>query len=200
MAIDEYPLYTPMPSLGHELGLMFGFLSLCIVAMVAYIALWRVSQTRIHAQDVARRKAYRDKNPTQTPLGTTTSVTAGPLPSLSKAIKPNTAVQEKMLDRIGMPVDRAELPVHGMETYAAGKWNSKTHIKCPFSRTMPLSPASPASPEGITLESIVGVVLEERSSSRSRLHVDEFRSASPARRFGSGIGPAVEIGPAPSRE
>jgi hypothetical protein len=41
MAIDEYPPYTPMPSLGHELGLMFGFLSLCIVAMVAYIALWR---------------------------------------------------------------------------------------------------------------------------------------------------------------
>jgi hypothetical protein len=106
-----------------------------------------------------------------------------------------------MLDRIGMPVDRAELPVHGMETYAAGKWNSKTHIKCPFSRATPLSPVSPASPGETTLESIVGVVLEERKSlNQGPSRVDEFRSASPARRFGSGIGPAVEIGPAPSRE
>jgi hypothetical protein len=41
MASDEYPPYIPMPSLGHELGLMFGFLSLCIVVMGAYVALWR---------------------------------------------------------------------------------------------------------------------------------------------------------------
>lgn len=40
MASDEYPPYIPMPSLGHELGLMFGFLSLCIVVMGAYVALW----------------------------------------------------------------------------------------------------------------------------------------------------------------
>ncbi|KAJ5200509.1 hypothetical protein N7491_008685 [Penicillium cf. griseofulvum] len=185
MVMDEYPPYTPMPSLGHELGLMFGFLSLCIVDMVAYIALWRISQTRIHAQNLARRKAHRDKNPTQTPLGTTTSVTAGSPPGPGKDTKPNAAVQEKTLDRIGMPVNRAELPVHGMEI-----------------RATPLSPVSPASPVGeITLESIFGVVLEERkSSSQGPFRADEFRSASPARRFGSGIGPAVEIGPAPSRE
>lgn len=30
-----------MPSLRHELGLMFGFLSLCIVVIGAYVALWR---------------------------------------------------------------------------------------------------------------------------------------------------------------
>lgn len=41
MAKDEYPPYTPMPSLGHELGLMFGFLALCAIVMAAYVALWR---------------------------------------------------------------------------------------------------------------------------------------------------------------
>jgi hypothetical protein len=41
MASNEYPPYIPMPSLGHELGLMFGFLSLSIVVIGAYVALWR---------------------------------------------------------------------------------------------------------------------------------------------------------------
>ncbi|KAJ5356741.1 hypothetical protein N7517_011350 [Penicillium concentricum] len=255
--MDEYPPYTPMPSLRHELGLMFGFLSLFVVAMGAYIALWRgelsnffsyisispkftppiplrhdqiiikptlfyspnnqppVSQTRLHAQDLARRKAYRDKTPSQPPLGTTTSVTAG-LAQSPKDADPNAAVQEKMLDRIGIPENRAELPVHGMEMYANGKWNARTQlIRCPFSRGTPLSPVTPASPlgsgvagavgsvspvgGGIVLESFVGVALDGRSFGQ-KLSDDGFRSASPARRFGGKSGPPVEIGPAPSRE
>ena len=44
------------------------------------------------------------------------------------------------------------------------------------------------------------MALEGTSLSQSPLLVDGFRSASPARRFGGGIGPSVEIGPAPSRE
>lgn len=38
---DEFPPYVPMPSLGHELGLMFGFFSLCLAVMVAYVVIWR---------------------------------------------------------------------------------------------------------------------------------------------------------------
>ncbi|CAG8903645.1 unnamed protein product [Penicillium egyptiacum] len=212
MASDEYPPYIPMPSLGHELGLMFGFLSLCIVVMGAYVALWRVSQTRLDAQDLARRKPFRNKNPA---LGTTTSVTAGRNPSPSKD---STAVQEKMLDRVAMPENRAELPVHGMEMYAAGKANSSTsQTRSPLGQSM-LSPISPASPlgsgglagraagsvsrvgGGIALESIVGMAWEGgRRLSQGPLS-DGFRLASPARRFGGGSGPLVEIGPAPSRE
>ncbi|KAJ5812891.1 hypothetical protein N7447_009914 [Penicillium robsamsonii] len=149
MAMAEYPPYTPMPSLNHELGLMFGFLSLFVVAMGVYTALWRVFHTRLHAQHLAHRKAYRDKTPTQAPLGTTTSVTAGPTQSPNKDATPNANVQEKMLDRIGKPENRAELPVHGMEMYAAGKLNARTQpFKCPFSRATPLSPVSSVSSLG----------------------------------------------------
>ncbi|KAJ5497272.1 hypothetical protein N7463_009259 [Penicillium fimorum] len=218
MTMAEYPPYTPMPSLNHELGLMFGFLSLFVVAMGAYIALWRIFQTRLHAQHLARRKVYRDKTSTQVPLGATTSVTAGPTPSPNKDVKPNAAVQEKILDRIGMPENRAELPVHGMKMYTAGKWNtSPQHVKCPFSRATPLGPVSPASPlgsggsgravgflspvgGGIAFESIVGVALDGGRSWSQGLRVDEFRLASPARRFGGDSGRAVEIWLAPSRE
>lgn len=38
---DEFPPYVPMPSLGHELGLMFGFFSLCLAVMAAYVVIWR---------------------------------------------------------------------------------------------------------------------------------------------------------------
>ncbi|KAJ5178359.1 uncharacterized protein N7500_001058 [Penicillium coprophilum] len=214
MDMDEYPPYTPMPSLNHELGLMFGFLSLFIVAMGAYIALWRISQTRLCAQDLARRRAYHEKNTPHAPLGTTTSVTAGLPPSPGKDSKSKAEVQEKMLDRIGLPENRAELPVHGMELFGVGKWNARTpHIRCPFSRATPLSPVSPASPLGSgTVDGAVGSVSPVRGEAglgsifgialdggRSLSQGFGFRSASPARRVGGRIGP-VEIGPAPSRE
>ncbi|KAK4870765.1 hypothetical protein LT330_000002 [Penicillium expansum] len=202
MATDEYPPYVPMPSLRNELGVMFGFFSLCIVVMGAYVALWRRYQTRLDAQDLAHRKSLRNKSQTQPLLGTTTSVTAGRSPNPSNdttTSKTKASVQERMLDHISMPENRAELPVHGMEI-----------------RSTPLSPVSPlgsgglagrvvgsASPVGggIAAESIVGMTLEGgRSLNQCLLRVDGFRSASPARRIGGGSGPAVEIGPAPSRE
>ncbi|CAI7603459.1 unnamed protein product [Penicillium discolor] len=208
MASDEYPPYVPMPSLRHELGLMFGFLSLCIVVIGAYVALWRVYQTRLDAQDLARRKSFRSKSPTQPSLGTTTSVTAGRSPSPSNDTT-KAGAQEKMFDRIGMPENRAELPVHGMEMYAAKKGCTITsHIRSPFSRSTPLSGAGSVSalgsggagPKAVS-SCIVGMALRGgRGLNQSPLRVDGFRSASPARRFGGGIGPPVEIGPAPSRE
>lgn len=36
-----YIPYTPMPSLGHELGIMFGFIGACTFTMVAYTLFWR---------------------------------------------------------------------------------------------------------------------------------------------------------------
>ncbi|KGO36282.1 hypothetical protein PEX1_034920 [Penicillium expansum] len=204
MATDEYPPFVPMPSLRNELGVMFGFFSLCIVVMGAYVALWRRYQTRLDAQDLAHRKSLRNKSQTQPLLGTTTSVTAGRSPNPSNdttTSKTKASVQERMLDYISMPENRAELPVHGMEMYAPRKGNAITsHIRCPFSRSTPLSSASPVG-GGIAAESIVGMTLEGgRSLNQCLLRVDGFRSASPARRFGGGSGPAVEIGPAPSRE
>ncbi|CAI7623700.1 unnamed protein product [Penicillium crustosum] len=199
MASDKYPPYVPMPSLRHELGLMFGFLSLCIVVVGAYIALWRVYQTRLDAQDLTRRKSFRSKNPTQPFLGTTTSVTVGRSPSPSDDTT-KAGVQEKTFDRIGMPENRAELPVHGMEMYPARKGCTITsHIRSPFSRSTPPSTAGPVSPLGsggagpkAVSSCIVGMALKGgRGLNQSPLRVD---------RFGGGIGPSVEIGPAPSRE
>lgn len=114
-----------------------------------------------------------------------------------------------MFDRIGMPENRAELPVHGMEMYAAKKGCTITsHIRSPFSRSTPLSGAGSVSalgsgaagPKAVS-SCIVGMALRGgRGLNQSPLRVDGFRLASPARRFGGGIGPPVEIGPAPSRE
>lgn len=129
-------------------------------------------------------------------------------------------MQEKMLDRVSMPENRAELPVHGMDLYTTGNGNASTpQIRSPLGKFTPLSPVSPVSPRGsggvagravgsvspvgggIALESIVGMALEGgRGLGRDALRVDGFRLASPARRFGGGSGPPVEIGPAPSRE
>ena len=35
------PPYTPMTSLGQELGVLFGFLSACLVVMAVYVYFWR---------------------------------------------------------------------------------------------------------------------------------------------------------------
>lgn len=37
----QYPPYTPMGSLGHELGILFGFLGACIFVMAIYTVLWQ---------------------------------------------------------------------------------------------------------------------------------------------------------------
>ncbi|KAK1139731.1 hypothetical protein N8T08_011195, partial [Aspergillus melleus] len=44
---DNIPPYTPMSSLGHELGILFGFLVACFVVMAVYIVVWRGMFTSI---------------------------------------------------------------------------------------------------------------------------------------------------------
>ncbi|KAJ5811591.1 hypothetical protein N7474_007892 [Penicillium riverlandense] len=53
--------YTPMPSLGHELGIMFGFMGACAFTMVAYTLFWRAAQRRAKDEDLARRKAFHTR-------------------------------------------------------------------------------------------------------------------------------------------
>ncbi|PYI34056.1 hypothetical protein BP00DRAFT_493493 [Aspergillus indologenus CBS 114.80] len=85
---DNIPPYTPMKSLGHELGILFGFLVACFVVMGVYVYVW-------HALE--RREAHRDKlrhqmldtrrvdphfheqrlHPDYRPMGTSTTITAG---------------------------------------------------------------------------------------------------------------------------
>ncbi|KAJ5102099.1 hypothetical protein NUU61_004321 [Penicillium alfredii] len=107
---ENYPPYTPMPSLGHELGIMFGFIGICLATMAVYTLFWRAAQHRAQAQDLARRKAFHNRSaPFGTTdqlqlLGTTATVTAGRYADVH--------VHEKMLDRFGIPDDHVELPVH----------------------------------------------------------------------------------------
>ena len=54
MASDEYSPYVPIASLRHELGLMFGFLSLYIVVMGAYVTLWRGEFSPFHHPSIIR--------------------------------------------------------------------------------------------------------------------------------------------------
>jgi hypothetical protein len=104
-----------------------------------------------------------------------------------------------------------------MEMYATKGNASTSQIRSPLGQSM-LSPVSPVSPlgsgglagravgsvspvgGGIACESIIGMALEGGRGLGQGPFRDGFRSPSPARRFGGGSGPAVEIGPAPSRE
>ncbi|PYI06799.1 hypothetical protein BO78DRAFT_418447 [Aspergillus sclerotiicarbonarius CBS 121057] len=52
---SNIPPYTPMTSLGHELGVLFGFLSACFVVMAVYVYFWRAAEHREeHAQALRR--------------------------------------------------------------------------------------------------------------------------------------------------
>jgi hypothetical protein len=41
----KLPAYTPMESLGHELGIMFGFLAACIGTVGLYFVIWQGKKT-----------------------------------------------------------------------------------------------------------------------------------------------------------
>jgi hypothetical protein len=110
-----------------------------------------------------------------------------------------------MLDRVVLPENRAELPVHGMEMYTTKGNASISQIRSPLGQSM-LSPVSPVSPlgsgglagravgsispvgGGIALESIVGMALEGGRSLGQGPFRDGFRSA--ALRGGLGVGVA----------
>ncbi|KAL1969714.1 hypothetical protein VTN77DRAFT_8267 [Rasamsonia byssochlamydoides] len=55
----KYPPYTPMPSLGQELGIMFGFLAACVLTVGVYYVVWQAAQRRAAIKDEARRAELR---------------------------------------------------------------------------------------------------------------------------------------------
>ncbi|KAI9930386.1 hypothetical protein ASPWEDRAFT_39245 [Aspergillus wentii DTO 134E9] len=89
---NKLPPYTPMSSLGHELGVMFGFMAACFVIMAVYTFIWRAAQRRNAEKDLARRKNLQAKGVMRHRDG--------------------NRVHEKMVDRHAIPANRAELPVH----------------------------------------------------------------------------------------
>ncbi|EER42003.1 predicted protein [Histoplasma capsulatum H143] len=55
---DVHPIpFTPVPSMGQELGIMFGFIFLSIVTMLVYWYFWQAAQRRNAAIEIARREA-----------------------------------------------------------------------------------------------------------------------------------------------
>ncbi|RMJ21750.1 hypothetical protein PHISP_07380 [Aspergillus sp. HF37] len=88
--MTTYPPYTPMSSLGHELGILFGFFVACLFIMAVYTVIWQFIQRRSLAKDFARRRELQNRRP-QRGRG--------------------VAIHEKMLDRYASPANRVELPV-----------------------------------------------------------------------------------------
>ncbi|KAA8648223.1 uncharacterized protein ATNIH1004_004106 [Aspergillus tanneri] len=87
------PPYTPMSSLGHELGILFGFLAACFVVIAVYIVLWREGKTVIERREEQRERLRKEQ------------LTA-------KGIHHGRGgVHEKMMDRDRIaPFERVELP------------------------------------------------------------------------------------------
>ncbi|KAJ5900769.1 uncharacterized protein N7473_004839 [Penicillium subrubescens] len=62
--MTQYPAYTPT-SLGKELGIMFAFIGACVVTMGVYSVIWRRIQLRTQEEDLARRKAFKNRTAAQ---------------------------------------------------------------------------------------------------------------------------------------
>ncbi|OJZ85672.1 hypothetical protein ASPFODRAFT_207535 [Aspergillus luchuensis CBS 106.47] len=50
------PPYTPMTSLSHELGILFGFLAACFIVMGVYVFFWRAAEFREERAQTLRRQ------------------------------------------------------------------------------------------------------------------------------------------------
>ncbi|KAF2112963.1 hypothetical protein BDV96DRAFT_648585 [Lophiotrema nucula] len=46
--------YTPPPSVGHEIGVMFGFLGFMALCMIAYGVAWNISNKKIQKKEADR--------------------------------------------------------------------------------------------------------------------------------------------------
>ncbi|KAK4984582.1 hypothetical protein LTR66_008452 [Elasticomyces elasticus] len=51
--------YVPPPSVGHEIGVMFGFLAVMALAMVAYGIAWQIGNRRSAREESERVEALR---------------------------------------------------------------------------------------------------------------------------------------------
>jgi hypothetical protein len=53
--------FHPGPSLGHELGIMFGFITLFVLATVVYYVMWQAGNKRDERTELGRREALAQK-------------------------------------------------------------------------------------------------------------------------------------------
>ncbi|MCJ1265312.1 hypothetical protein MMC22_005188 [Lobaria immixta] len=53
--------FHPAPSVGHELGVMFGFMAVFVVAMAVYLAFFKANNRRSEAREIARREELAQK-------------------------------------------------------------------------------------------------------------------------------------------
>ncbi|KAE8380116.1 hypothetical protein BDV26DRAFT_258021 [Aspergillus bertholletiae] len=52
------PPFTPISSLGHELGVMFAFMAACFVVMGLYVFFWRAFERREAQREKARKERF----------------------------------------------------------------------------------------------------------------------------------------------
>ena len=48
--MSNYSAYTPMTSLGRELGIMFAFIGACLVTMAVYAFAWRGMSSHLFSE------------------------------------------------------------------------------------------------------------------------------------------------------
>ncbi|MCJ1339708.1 hypothetical protein MMC09_004998 [Bachmanniomyces sp. S44760] len=53
--------YVPPPSVGHEIGVMFGFMGAMLLAMLLYLMLWKAGQKRSQKKEDQRRAVLEQK-------------------------------------------------------------------------------------------------------------------------------------------
>jgi len=60
-APEDKANYVPPPSVGHEIGVMFGFIGVFIVAMVVYGVLFQMYNKRGQKKEIERVRLVRSK-------------------------------------------------------------------------------------------------------------------------------------------
>ncbi|KAJ5894592.1 hypothetical protein N7495_006283 [Penicillium taxi] len=126
--------YTPMRSLSQELGIMFGFIGLCIVTTAIYAYFWHAAQRRNHAEDLAYRKTFHSRTaPLAENMNMNMNMNMNKFPSkhlpfVTPGGSSGRVVQEKMLDRYAPPVNRVELPVHGIPMMQLDRERNRSQV------------------------------------------------------------------------
>ncbi|PLB40613.1 uncharacterized protein BDW47DRAFT_123625 [Aspergillus candidus] len=108
------PPETPITSLGHELGIMFGFMAACVVIVVIYVIFWRAAEKREEAHQAHRRERLAAQHARDYQARGGGGI---------------GGVHEKMADAEGSGERRVELPgcsSLGEGVYSEGGGNSKT--------------------------------------------------------------------------
>jgi len=64
MAPEDGHSYVPPPSIGHELGVMFGFIGVFIISMGLYMIWWKIANKRSKTEEDERIRTVRQQDAT----------------------------------------------------------------------------------------------------------------------------------------